>query len=66
MRTITRELTEETYTKVKAMPKREAEDILFDVSIIWGYGLYGWDTYTTNEADGTHYWLRYNIGNSCD
>ena len=66
MRTITRELTEETYTKAKAMPRGDAEEILFTVSDIWGYGVYGWTLYTTEEADGTHYWLRYDRGNSCD
>lgn len=57
-----REITKEEYTKANTLPKEEAEEMLFNASIICGYGLYWWATYQAEEADGTHYWLVYNVG----
>lgn len=66
MITIRREISKETYTECVGKPKSQVEDKLFSVAEICGYGVYGWTLYTTEEADGTHYWLRYDRGNSCD
>ena len=63
---ITREITKETYTECVGKPKSQVEDKLFTMAEVWGYGVYGFHLYTTEEADGTHYWLKFDRGRSCD
>ena len=66
MITITREITKETYTECVGKPKSQVLDKLFTVAEVWGYGVYGFHLYTTEEADGTHCWLKFDRGRSCD
>ena len=66
MITITREITAETYTKCLGKPRSEVEEDLFTWAEVMAYGVYGFHLYTTEEADGTHYWLKFERGRSCD
>lgn len=66
MITIIREITKETYVKCFGKTRKEVEEDLFSWFEVWAYGVYGFHLYTTEETDGTHYWLKFQRGRSCD
>ena len=66
MITIIREITKETYTNCLGKPMNEVDEQLFTWTEVMAYGVYGFYLYTTEEADGTHYWLQFRRGASCD
>lgn len=66
MITITREISAETYAKAIGKTFHEVEELLFTWVEVMAYGVYGYSLYTTEEADGTHYWVKFQRGRSCD
>lgn len=63
---IIREITKEIYTEAYGKPMKEVETLLFTWAEVMAYGVYGFHLYTTEEADGTHYWVKFSRGRSCD
>lgn len=65
MRSCTREITKEQYDKIdKSGTYVSDEDkwIIFDVSEIWGYGVYCARVYQS----GDKYYVSYDMGETCD
>lgn len=63
---IIREITAETYANTYGKPMHEVEELLFTWAEVMAYGVYGYSLYTTEEKDGTHYWVKFLRGRSCD